>query len=212
MFSVLVASDHEGSVNVMHSGNSSDYRALNANGYWVPTAGGTKVSAPLLVWPTTPRETIFVNQAAEIANAHRSVHVKVSQIGGTFWALGKNLVWYDSALHLPALKGHVVTYNTKSMQAEAARVKCLVSTYVVRAVYQAKASPEIKAWGNAEMKKWELAGSYYSLAQYLTGRKPASLIDAIEAGGISAELNGMPLLTVAEMREAVIWAKEMTTI
>lgn len=47
LFHVLVALEHEGSNKIMRSGKNTDYRTLNANGYWVPTSGRAKPSAPV---------------------------------------------------------------------------------------------------------------------------------------------------------------------
>lgn len=210
MFHVLVALEHEGSIKIMRTGKNTDYRTLNANGYWVPTAGGAKHSVPILAWPTTAEGTVLAKQAVDIANQFRSTKVSLSQIGGSCWRLGKNIICFDHALHSAALRGHAVTYNTKSMQAEAARVKCLLAVFIVRTVYQAKLSAESKAWSHVELKKRDMTGSWFSLAQYLTGKKAASTIAAIESGETSIELTGTPELSLLELKEAVAWANEIS--
>lgn len=210
MFHVLVALEHEGSIKIMRTGKNTDYRTLNANGYWVPTGGGAKHSVPILAWPTTAEGTVLAKQAVEIANQFRSTEVSLSQIGGSCWRLGKNIICFDHALHSAALRGHAVTYNTKSMQAEFARVKCLLAAFIVRTVYQAKLSAESKAWSHVELKKRDMTGSWFSLAQYLTGKKAASTIAAIESGETSIELTGTPELSLLELKEAVAWANEIS--
>lgn len=209
MFHVLVALKHEGSIKIIRTGKNTDYRTLNANGYWVPTGGGPKLSVPILVWPKTAEGTALAKQAVDIANQHRRTEVSLSQIGGSCWRLGKNIIWFDPSLHSAALRGHAVTYNTKSMQAESAREKCLLAAYIVRTVYQAKFSAESKAWSDVELKRHDMRGSWFSLAQYLTGKKAASTISAIESGESSIELSGVPTLSLLELKEAVVWANKI---
>lgn len=210
-FHVLVALEHEGSIKIMRTGKSTDYRTLNANGYWVPTGGGIKLSVPVLAWPITAEGTTLATQAVDIANEHRTTRASLCQIGGTFWRIGKNVIWFDPILHSAALRGHTVTFNTKSMQAEAARVTCLLGAYIVRTVYQEKFSTESREWSNSEIKKRDMRGSYFSLAQYLTGKKAASIVEAIESGKLSIQLTDMPTLTLSELKEAISWATEIST-
>ena len=209
LFHVLVALEHEGSIKIMRSGKNTDYRTLNANGYWVPTSGGATLSVPVLTWPTTAEGTALAKQAVDIANQHRATKVSLSQVGGSRWRMGKNIICFDPALHSAALRGHAVIYNTKSMQVEAARVKCLLAAYIVRTVYHAKLSAEAKAWSHVELKKRDMTGSWFSLAQYLTGKKAASTIAVIESGEASIELSGVPTLSLLELKEAVGWANEI---
>ena len=212
LFHVLVALEHEGSLNIMRMGSASDHRTLNANGYWVPIAGGVKLSVPLLAWPVTPEGTLLAEQAATTANKYRSTKVTISQIGGSSWKVEKNFVWFNPAIHTPALKGHAVTYNTKSMQTEAARVKFILGAYVVRTVHQSEYSAESKSWSNALLKAKNQTGSYFSLAQYLTGKKAALTLDAIEAGELSPALAEVPSLTISELREAIAFAEAITAV
>jgi hypothetical protein len=45
---------------------------------------------------------------------------------------------------------------------------------------------------------------------YLTGKKAASTIAAIESGETSIELTGTPELSLLELKEAVAWANEIS--
>lgn len=54
-----------------------------------------------------------------------------------------------------------------------------------------------------------MTGSWFSLTQYLTGKKAASTIAAIASGEALIELSGMPTLSLLELKEAVGWANEI---
>lgn len=163
-------------------GGATHYRYLNATGRW--SANGT-ASVPLLVWS----DHASADEAAHLATQARGRPIAVSNVSATAWG---HFRAYTPKM-LSALQGYLPYTEAASQKLEAERHKTMTYARAVLALSGGQPVNEV----NATIREALGIGTVVQAAQFLTGKRCASIVQAVLDAELECDADLTPQSLVA---------------
>lgn len=162
-------------------GGAMHYRYLNATGRW--SARGT-AAVPLLTWP----DRASAEQAARLATQARRRPVEVSNVTGTN---PDHFLKYTDEMQ-PALQGYLPYTEAASRKLEAERHKTMTYARAIVAASNGRPLQEV----NGAIRDALGAGSVVQAAQFMTGKRCASIVQSVLDGELMCDSDLTPPMLV----------------